>query len=174
MKKTIRIITVLAGIASATAFGSHFAQADQGKRCCDGCAQQRHHGHDFKSQRLEKMSAKLGLSEQQKVQMKATLEQNREQAKPIFEKLMTEKRALRTLVQADKTDEAAIRTQAAKLATVEGDMAIHRAHMAKQIRAILTPEQLEKFKAMKKEKGEKFNKFRGHHGKRMNKPGLDL
>jgi protein CpxP len=173
MKRTIRLIAVLAGIASATAFGSHFAQADEGKKYCHEEAGQHHHGHHFMHKRFEKMAAKLALSEQQKVKMKEIFKQNREQAKPIFDRLVTEKRNMRTLLQADKTDEAAIRAQAAKLGAVEGDLAIQHAHMAKQIRAILTPEQIEKFKAMQKERDQKFDKFREHHGKRSDKTGAE-
>ncbi len=169
MKKTIRLIAVIAGLASATAFGSHLAQADEGKKSCPEYAEQHHHGHHFMHERFEKMAAKLGLSEQQKVKMKEIFKQNREQAKPIFDRLITEKRNLRTLVQADKTDEAAIRAQAAKLGAVEGDLAIQRAHMDKQIRAILTPQQVEKFKALQKEREQRFEKFREHHGKRPEK-----
>jgi protein CpxP len=173
MKKTITRIVVLAGIASATAFGSHFAQADEGGNSCHEYAEHHHHGHHFMHQRFDKMAAKLGLSEQQKVKMKEIFKQNREQAKPAIDRLIKEKRNLRTLVQADKTDEAAIRAQAAKLAAVEGDLAIQRAYMAKQIRAILTPAQIEKFKAMQKERDRKFDKFRGHHGKRPDKTGTE-
>jgi protein CpxP len=165
MKRTITRIALLAGIASATAFGTQLAQADEGGKPCHEYMEQHHHGHHFMHQRFEKMAAKLGLSEQQKVKIKEVFKQNREQAKPIFDRLMTERRQMRTLVQADKTDEAAIRAQATKLAAVEGDMAIERAHMAKQIRAILTPAQIEKFKAMQKERDRKFDKFREHHGK---------
>ncbi len=174
MKKTIRVIAVLAGIASATAFGSHFAQADEGRKCCHECAEHGRHGHHFMHERFEKMAAKLGLSEQQKVKIKEIFRQNREQAKPVFDRLITEKRNMRTLVQADKTDEAAIRAQAAKLAAVEGDLAIQRAHMAKQIRAILTPDQIEKFKAMQKERDQRFDKFREHHGRQPDKAGAEM
>lgn len=173
MKKTIIRIALLAGIASATAFGSHIAQADEGGKFCHEYAGHHHHGHHFMHQRFEKMAVKLGLSEQQKVKMKEIFKQNREQTKPVFDRLITEKRNLRTLVQADKTDEAAIRAQAAKLAAVEGDLAIQRAHMGKQIRAILTPEQIVKFKAMQKERDQKFDKFREHHGKRPDKTGTE-
>ena len=115
--------------------------------------------------KFEKMAAKLGLSEQQKVKMQEIFKQNREQTKPVFDRLITEKRNLRMLVQAEKADETAIRAQAAKLAGIEGDLAIQRAHMAKQMRAILNPEQIEKFKAIQKEREQKFDKFREHHGK---------
>ena len=119
------------------------------------------------------MAVKLGLSEQQKVKMKEIFKQNREQTNPVFDRLITEKRNLRTLVQSEKTDETAIRAQAAKLAGVEGDLAIQHAHMAKQIRAILTPAQIEKFKAFQKERDQNFDKFRGHHGDRPEKVGTE-
>ena len=164
MKKTMRLVVALTGIASAAAFGSQFAQAGGGKECCRQNLEQRHHGHHFMHQKLEKMAAKLGLSEQQKVKMQEIFKQNREQSKPVFDRFITEKRNLRTLVQAEKTDESAIRAQAAKLAGIEGDLAIQRAHMAKQIRAILNPEQIEKFKAIQKEREQKFDKFREQHG----------
>ena len=173
MKKTIRLFVALAGIASAAAFGSHLAQADEGREFCHQNAEQRHDGHHFMHQRFEKMAAKLGLSEQQKVKMKEIFKQNREQTKPVFDRLITEKRNLKTLVHAEKTDESAIRAQATKLAVVEGDLAIQRAHMAKQIRAILTPEQIEKFKVIQKEREQKFDKFGEHHGKRPDKPDTE-
>lgn len=169
MKKTFRVIAVLAGLASATAFGSNFAQAEVVKKCCQECAEHGHHGHPFMHKRFERMAAKLGLSEQQKVKIREIFKENRAQAKPIFDRLITERRDLRTLVQADKTDEAAIRAQAAQLAAVEGDLAIQRAHMVKQIRAILTPEQVEKFKAMQKERDQRIGKFHGRHGQLSDK-----
>ncbi len=172
MKKTIRIIALIAGLTSAAAFGGQAAQASpaaEGGKPCHEYAGKHHNGHDFMHKRFEKMATQLGLSEQQKVKMKEIFKQNREQSKPVFDRLITEKRNLRTLVQADKTDEAAIRAQAAKLAAVEGDLAIQRAHMAKQVRAILTPDQIQKFKAMQKERDQKFDKFREHHGKRPDK-----
>jgi protein CpxP len=165
MKRTITRIALLAGIASATTFGSHLAQANEGGKFCHEYSEHHHHGHNFMNHRFEKMAAKLGLSEQQKVKIKEVFKQNREQAKPILDKFRTERLNMRTLVQADKTDEAAIRAQAAKLGAIEGDLALQRAHMAKQIRAILTPAQIEKFKAMQKERQQKFEKFREHHGK---------
>ena len=42
----------------------------------------------------------------------------------------------------------AIRAQAAKVASLEADLAVERAHVAHDIRAVLTPEQLQKFKDM--------------------------
>ncbi len=61
MKKTITRIALIAGIASATAFGSHFAQADEGGKFCHEYAKHHHEGHNFMHHRFEKMAAKLRL-----------------------------------------------------------------------------------------------------------------
>jgi protein CpxP len=174
MKKTLGKIVVLAGIASAGILGSQFAQADYAKdgnqgqaRCCqEGGHQHRHHGgqkegrhcgcrdghHDF-----AKIAERLGLSAEQKVKVKEIFEKKRQEAQPLRKELMTAKRDLRGLSMAEKTDEAAIRAQAAKLAGIEADMAINRARVNGQIRAILNPEQLEKFRTLHKEQCLKFD-----------------
>ena len=45
--------------------------------------------------------------------------------------------------------------------------------MAKQFRAILTPEQFEKFKAIQKEKDARFDKFREHMNEKFEKTGTE-
>jgi protein CpxP len=97
------------------------------------------------------MAERLGLSAEQKGKVKEIFEKNRKEAQPLRKELMTAKRELRGLAMAEKSDEAAIRAQAAKLAGIEADMAIHRAGVSGQIRAILTPEQLGKFRAFHRE-----------------------
>jgi len=170
MKKAIRSIVVIAGMASAVAFGSQFAQAHEGKECCH--QEMEHHGHSRHHQ-FAKTAAKLGLSEQQQIKMKEIFKQNREQAKPVLARLLAEKRGLRALIHADKTDEAAIRAQAAKIAGIEGDRAVQQSRMIKQMRAILTPEQAEKFKSLQKEREQRFEKFHDHFGKRWEKTDKD-
>ncbi len=115
------------------------------------------------------MAAKLGLSEQQKVKIKEIFKQDRRQLEPTMTKLMAERHHLMELVHADKTDESAIRAQAVKLAGLEGDMAVQRARMFQQIRAVLTPQQLEKLKTIMKERGQRFGRFHGHFGKGMDR-----
>lgn len=61
---------------------------------------------------------------------------------------MTERRALRDAIRAETIDETAIRAQAAKVASLEADLAVQRAHVAHDIRAVLTPGQLQKLKDM--------------------------
>ena len=92
--------------------------------------------------------------------MKEVFTKNQPQVKPILTKLIREKGEMRTLIHSGSADEAAIRAQAAKVASVEADLAVQRAQTFKQFRTILTPGQIEKFKAIQKEKDTKFDKFR--------------
>jgi Spy/CpxP family protein refolding chaperone len=55
---------------------------------------------------------------------------------------------LRDTIRAATIDETAIRAQSAKVASLESDLAVQRAYVAHDIRAVLTPEQLQKLKDM--------------------------
>jgi len=173
MKKSLGKFILLAGIASAGILGSQVVQADylkDGKQGQAECRHQsehkhRHHGGHKEGRHcgckedhhgFAKISERLGLSSEQKGKAKEIFEKNRKDAQPLRSELIAAKRELKGLALTEKTDEAAIRAQAAKLAGIEADMAIHRARAAGQIRAILTPEQLEKFRAFHKEQGLKF------------------
>jgi protein CpxP len=203
MKKTIRLLVLFVGLALAAASGSAFAQAEPGEghakaeaQAQEQCRHHKHHRHhrhhcrhhhhrdcscNQKEQqhswghheRFTELADKLALSDQQKAQMKEVFKKNQPQVKPIFTKLINEKREMRTMIQSGSADEAAIRAQAAKLAGVEADLAVQRAQMAKQFRAILTPEQVEKFKTIQKERDERFDKFREHMNGRFDKPGTE-
>jgi periplasmic protein CpxP/Spy len=168
MKKTLGKIVLLAGIASAGFLGSQVAQADyvnDGNQVQAKCDHQGDHNHrqhgDHKEGRhcgcreghhdFGKITERLGLSAEQKGKVKEIFEKNRQQGEPLRKELFSAKRELMGLALAEKTDEAAIRVQAVKLAGIEADMAIHRARLNGQIRAILTPEQLEKFSSLHKE-----------------------
>ena len=66
----------------------------------------------------------------------------------MIREVVTERRALRDAIRAESFDESAIRSQAAKVAGLEADLAVQRAHVAHDIRAVLTPEQLQKLKEL--------------------------
>ena len=172
MKKTLGMLVTLAGISCAVAMGVPTAQADAGKDCGhwqekgDHDCNCHHRGHDH-HHFMKKMAAELGLTDQQKAQIKEIFKKERSEMQPLMTRLIKERRNLRTLVQADKIDEKAIRAEAAKIAVVEGDLAMQRARMARQIRAILTPAQVEKFKAMQKERDKKFDESRERMHKRF-------
>ena len=160
MKKPIRSIVVIAGMASTLIFASQFAQARGWKECCN-------HSMDQKCQhKFEKMTTGLGLSEQQQTKIKEIFKQEREKRTTAYTGLRAEKKNLSSLVHADKTDEAAIRAQASKIGGIEGDIAVQRSRTLNQISAILTPEQAQKFKSLQKERDCRIEKSRKHSGKR--------
>jgi protein CpxP len=115
------------------------------------------------------MATELGLSSQQKQDVKEIFAKSRPQAEPLMKQIKTERRALRELVQADAIDEAAIRAQSAKVAAVEADLAVQRAHVAQQIRAILTPEQVQKFKAIQAKRDSRMDEMPNRGSRRFNK-----
>jgi len=110
------------------------------------------------------MATELGLSTQQQQSVKDVFAQSRPQAAPLMKQLKVERRSLRVLIQADTIDEAAIRAQSAKVAAVEADLAVQRAHVAQQMRAILTPEQVQTFKALQAKRDSRMD------GKRIRRP----
>ncbi len=172
MRKTWSLLVVTAAMASAVTLGSGIAQANVGKECDHGVAKGDHDCHCRHHHRpFAKMAARLGLSEQQKKQVREIFKKGWVANEPTMSKLITERRNLRALIQADKMDEAAIRAQVAKVAAVEGDLAVERARVAGQIRAILTPAQVEKFKALQMEREKRFDKFRERIKERFDESG---
>lgn len=112
------------------------------------------------------MAKRLGLSEQQKAQAKAIFQANRTQAQPLMASLRTERHQLRQLIHSGSADEAAIRAQSAKVASVQADLAVQRAKTAKQLMALLTPDQQAKLKELQAQREEKFQKSRGERFQR--------
>jgi protein CpxP len=98
--------------------------------------------------RFQKHLAQLGATDEQKAQVKVILRKYQPTAGPLIQQVVTERRALRDAIRAETIDETAIRAQAAKVASLEADLAVQRAHVAHDIRAVLTPEQLQKLKDM--------------------------
>jgi len=105
--------------------------------------------HDKRRQkRLARMAEKLGLSEQQKVQVNTLRQNHRNEAKP----LRTEKRALRKelhkLDPNDATYAAKLADIANRQAAVERQLIILKGNKRQQMSRILTPEQMAKRKEM--------------------------
>ena len=98
--------------------------------------------------RFARRMAQLGVTADQKSEVKAILRKYQPTAGPLIRQVVTERRALRDTIRAETIDEAAIRAQAAKVASLEADLAVERAHVAHDIRAVLTPEQIQKLKDM--------------------------
>ena len=96
--------------------------------------------------RFGRRLGQLGVTDAQKAQVKAILRSYQPTVGPLVKEVVTERRTLRDTIRAQTVDETAIRAQAAKVASLEADLAVQRAHVAHDIRAVLTPEQLQKLK----------------------------
>jgi protein CpxP len=92
--------------------------------------------------------AQIGVTDDQKTQVKEILRKFQPTVGPINKQVVAERRVLRDTIRAETINEPAIRAQAAKVASVEADLAVQRAHVAHEIRAVLTPEQLQKLREM--------------------------
>jgi periplasmic protein CpxP/Spy len=166
MKRALRPITMFACITALTAFGSQFAAAQTPPKnpaaAEQKCGEQfRHHRGHF----LKKLAKQLGLSGEQKAQAKALLQKDRAENKPLFQAVMAEKHQLRNLTLSGAADEAAIRAQSAKVAAAEADLAVKRAGEAKELLALLTPEQVGKLKTIMDKREQGFMQhMSGQHG----------
>jgi protein CpxP len=103
--------------------------------------------------------AQVGVTGAQKAQVKTILRSYLPTTGPLIQQVVTERRALRDQIRAETIDEAAIRAQAAKVASLEADLAVERAHVAHDIRAVLTPVQIQKLKDMQIDADERFDAF---------------
>lgn len=150
MKRQMKRLVLFACITATTVLGSQSAFAAPGAGGAGrmgGCEQQKHRGHGGMFRR---MARELGLSDAQKQQVRALFDAERQKNAPVFDALGKERRALRDLVHSGSADEGAIRAQSAKVAALQADLAVARTAVAKQVLALLTPEQATKFKGLNK------------------------
>lgn len=103
--------------------------------------------------------ASLHLTDQQKAELKAVLMAHGPTLRPLINQYVSERRALRGLMGAEPIDEAAIRAQVAKIATTGSDLAVQRAHIMRECRAILTPDQVAKLRTMQEKRDARIDRF---------------
>ena len=149
-RKSITGIIVVLSMSAMIAFAG-IALAGGGEGCF-GPGGPGEHGGPGGHPNIIMMAKKLGLTDAQKASAKAIFEGNKDVMKSIFDSLRTERDTLQTILHADTIDEAAIRSETAKIAGIEADLNVNRAKMGVQFRAILTPEQLTTLKSIQKEK----------------------
>lgn len=115
---------------------------------------------------MEKLTH-LGVTDAQKDQIHTILRKHQPTVEPIIKQLVAERRALRGAMHAETIDEKAIRIQAAKVAGVEADLAVQRAYVAHEIRAVLTDEQIEKLGEMREDADARIDHFIDRVAKRI-------
>ncbi|MCL5022713.1 MAG: Spy/CpxP family protein refolding chaperone [Nitrospirae bacterium] len=131
MKEWLKDIAVLAALLSLLALGwvyvSH-AAAEQ----------------DAGVAPAQATIAALGLTDQQKEQLKDISAKYKPTLRPVIRQYRAESRQLRKLIHATVLDDGAIRAQAATVASFGADLAVQRAHLIQDVRSVLTPDQISK------------------------------
>jgi periplasmic protein CpxP/Spy len=108
----------------------------------------------------------LGLSDDQKTQVKGILQSHRDEWKALADRAFAAHQALQAAINADTIDEAAIRDKAAAVGTVEADIAVAHAHARGEIFRLLTPEQQAKAKELQTGMQRRMQGMRQHMGQR--------
>lgn len=99
---------------------------------------------------------RLGLTDEQKQQVKGIVDSHAEELKALAERGRTARQALEAAISADTVNDATIRQKSADVAAVDADMAVAGAHVRADVLQILTAEQraqAKKFAAERPERG---------------------
>ena len=144
MKKlTVAILSIV-----LVAMGAMFVFAQDGTAKKDGKRGIRqtsvHHrgGHGM-------MFRGLDLTDEQKTQMKAIRQANRENIKPIREQMKTNRQKLQTLSESGTFDEAQVQAIASQQGTLSAQMIVEKEKVKSQMFNLLTPEQKAKAAELK-------------------------
>jgi len=88
----------------------------------------------------------LGLTEAQRDQIRTGREAQRKDSQALREKMRTARQQLQRAMRSDVPDEAAIRSAAGAVASLQADQAVQRARARAQFMSVLTPEQQARMK----------------------------
>ena len=103
--------------------------------------------------------AQIGVTDAQKAQIRSILRQHQPTIEPMIHRLVAERRKLRDTIRMGDVNEEAIRAQAANVAGIEADLAVQRAYIVREIKPILTTEQIEKLKEVQIDFDERIDGF---------------
>lgn len=167
LHKGFTALVLLTAVAVGATIVSGNAWADRGRdgggRCACSGRDGGWKGHDQQGDRLAKA---LDLSKEQTEQVKAIFLKHRDEIAPLRKEMTSERRELRNLILSDKPDEAALREQVKKIAATGGDLAVRRAKMSQEVRTVLTPEQIRKFRVLQEKRDRRIDGMmnRGQEG----------
>jgi Spy/CpxP family protein refolding chaperone len=108
--------------------------------------------------------AQLGLSDQQKQQIKGIVQGHKEDMRGFAVQIRQTRRALADAI-ANDAGETAIRARSADLAKVQADLAVFGAKLRKKVFDTLTPEQQAKAKTLRLNGLGRIDRFRNRRGK---------
>jgi Spy/CpxP family protein refolding chaperone len=106
-----------------------------------------HHGKGFGPM---KMLKELNLTTEQQTKVDSIMEQHKNEARSMDEKIDASRQALHEAIHSDVFDEQKIREASKSLAANKEEMDVLRGKMLAEIKTALTPEQAAQLKEMKK------------------------
>jgi protein CpxP len=137
----IRSFLIVLGVAVITAAP---ALAQWG-----GMGHGRHHGPHDAEFMLQHMATELELTDEQVDQAHQILDQHKIENETARESVRAAHDTLADLMHADSFDETAIRVAAEELAAAQTEMIVAHAMVMRDLRDLLTPEQLDRFEEMR-------------------------
>jgi Spy/CpxP family protein refolding chaperone len=93
---------------------------------------------------FQRIAEKLNLTDGQKAQIKTVLSSEKDALVPLLGQMHDARKALRSAIHASDANETSVRAAAARVAAVEGDLAVERMKIYGKIAPILTDEQRQK------------------------------
>ena len=139
----VLIVTSL-GLA-ATAFAKPFGEGPG----CERGAHQMKPGYSGRGFNVERMANKLNLTDGQSTQIKAIMEQSKQQMSDQYDKMQENRQQLRALMQQSPFNEAEVRKVADAQGDLKADMIVLRAQQHAKINTILTDEQRTQWEQMR-------------------------
>lgn len=107
---------------------------------------------------------RLGLTDQQAAEIRAVFETQRAAARADRQGLMAARRQLQSLIDQPTVDAAAVQAVAGKVKELQAKLLDHRLQTQLSLRAKLTPEQWQTWRALRQDMGNRGRHHRGGHG----------
>lgn len=150
--KSILAAALIAGTIGVTAAVSAMPNGP-GPGCDRGGHSMKYGQHERgKGPNLERMAARLGLSDEQRVEIKTIIDGSLDEATDLREQMRANRDQLRELMQQGGFDEAAVRSIADKQGDLKADMIVLRARQRSEMQAVLTDGQRAKMAEMRERK----------------------
>jgi len=148
------MVFVWTSIAQARGHGEGYGRGD------------RQDGQGPSEEMVQKMEEKLGITEEQSVQLKAHRIEHKEKMKALKNELKEKREALKEELEKGDASESSIQGVASELKNVQSELVDERINGILAVKSILTPEQYEKFKEKTKKNHSRKEKSREKGGPR--------
>lgn len=143
---------VSAALVAASLLAVSPVMAGDGEHC------DRHHadktGHHGGKHGFHEKFKELNLTDAQQAQVKAIMEKQKPQREAKWKELRESHQALHEATRGDQYDAAKVRELANKQAQLKADMTVMRIESMRQVYALLTPEQKQKWDAKRERRHE--------------------